>query len=130
MKKDELVLKYKKLIDRDNKFTDEEVLSMAELCSLSFSCDWLDDEKYNLALTYLSLHELAIPELLEENGGSVEDLVNSVTSKKEGDLQINFNNLIKRSDEQAYYTKTLYGIKYLELINAISPFFVSNYLGD
>ena len=35
MKTDELILKYKKLIDRDNKFTDEEVLSMAELCSLS-----------------------------------------------------------------------------------------------
>ena len=32
MKKDELVLKYKKLIDRDNKVTDEKVISIEEIC--------------------------------------------------------------------------------------------------
>lgn len=130
MRKDNLILKYKRLIDRENKFTDEEVLSIADLCEVYFGCDFLDEEKYNLALTYLCLHELEISNLLVETNGNTDDIINSVTSKKEGDLQVNYNNLDKRTDKQTYYSKTPYGIKYLELINAIHPFFVSGYLGD
>ena len=104
---------------------------MAELCSICFKNSFMDKEKYNLALAYLVLHELTVPSLLEQTGGSTDYLVSSVTSKKEGDLQINYGSNIKKTQEQEYYSKTPYGLKFLELTaNSMPMFFVSNYTGD
>ena len=126
-----IILKYVHLIDKNNTFTDEEIISMAELCSVYFKNSWMDKEKYNLALAYLVLHELTVPSLLEQTGGSTDYLVSSITSKKEGDLQISYGNSTKKSQKQEYYSKTPYGLKFLELTaNSMPLFFVSNYTGD
>ena len=126
-----IILKYVKLIDKNNTFSDEDIVSMAELCSICFKNSFMDKEKYNLALAYLVLHELTVPSLLEQTGGSTDYLVSSVTSKKEGDLQINYGSNIKKTQEQEYYSKTPYGLKFLELTaNSMPMFFVSNYTGD
>lgn len=126
-----IILKYAHLIDKNNTFSDEDIISMAELCSVYFKNSWMDKEKYNLALTYLVLHELTVPSLLEQTGGSTDYLVSGVTSKKEGDLQISYGSSIKKSQEQEYYSKTPYGLKFLELTAHSMPlFFVSNYTGD
>lgn len=54
-----------------------------------------------------------------------------MTSKKEGDLQISYGSNIKKTQEQEYYSKTPYGLKFLELTaNSMPMFFVSNYTGD
>lgn len=126
-----IILKYVHLIDKNNTFSDEDVISMAELCSVYFKNSWMDKEKYNLALAYLVLHELTVPSLLEQTGGSTDYLVSGVTSKKEGDLQISYGSSIKKSQEQEYYSKTPYGLKFLELTAHPMPmFFVSGYTGD
>lgn len=126
-----IILKYVHLIDKNNTFSDEDIVSMAELCSVYFKNSWMDKEKYNLALAYLVLHELTAPSLLEQTGGSTDYLVSSITSKKEGDLQISYGSSTKKSQEQEYYSKTPYGLKFLELTAHSMPlFFVSNYTGD
>ena len=124
------ILKYARIIDKNNTFTDEEILGMAELCSITFKNNWMDKEKYDLALTYLTLHELTVPSILEQTGGATDYLVGSVASKKEGDLQISYNNTAKKTEGEEYYNKTPYGIKYLAIINSFIPFFVSGYTGD
>ena len=126
-----IILKYVHLIDKNNTFSDEDIVSMAELCSVYFKNSWMDKEKYNLALAYLVLHELTVPSLLEQTGGSTDYLVSSITSKKEGDLQISYGSSAKKSQEQEYYSKTPYGLKFLELTAHSMPlFFISNYTGD
>ena len=126
-----IILKYVHLIDKNNTFTDEEIISMAELCYVYFKNSWMDKEKYNLALAYLVLHELTVPSLLEQTGGSTDYFVSSITSKKEGDLQISYGSSAKKTQEQEYYSKTPYGLKFLELTAHSMPlFFVSNYTGD
>lgn len=126
-----IILKYVHLIDKNNTFTNEDIIAMAELCSVYFKNSWMDKEKYNLALAYLVLHELTVPSLLEQTGGSTDYLVSSITSKKEGDLQISYGSSAKKTQEQEYYSKTPYGLKFLELTAHSMPlFFVSNYTGD
>ena len=126
----ELIEKYIRILNKDGKFQEQDIWDMIELCVITFNDMGLGEEKYNLALVYLAMHELTINSLLEENDGDTTSIINSVSSQKAGDLQVSYGSSEKRSEDKNYYFKTPYGIKWWQITHTACPFIISSYRGD
>lgn len=121
----ELFDRYANIVYKGEDFSLEEIEEMAEVCEIYFKNPNLDEKQYNLALVYLSLHELTVAEMIDEGESNLSQ---AVTSEKADGLARTYSNI---NQDDAYYSRTPWGAKFLEIIKPSTfGFFVSPYEGD
>ena len=96
--------------------SDKDVTAMIELQGVRISQKAFGD-KYNLAVAYLTAHAFKLDEMLKGGGASSGGLVSgAITSEKEGGISVGYASpLLSRYNDGSLYTKTAYGLLFLEL---------------
>lgn len=129
-----LCLKYFNIVNKDG-IKEDDFLGQLELSSLEFKdSGQLDEDNYNLALTYKSMHELVLSNNLS-SGNNLESVVDGVHSEKVGDIEVIYNDRSTSNDYKStsfknYYNSTKYGIKFYNIISTnIIPLMCSTYDG-
>lgn len=96
--------------------SDDNVTAMIELQGVRISQKAFGD-KYDLSVAYLTAHAFKLDEMLKGGGASSGGLISgAITSEKEGSISVGYASpSLSRYNDGSLYTKTAYGLLFLEL---------------